>query len=112
MNITFNDEFATNGKYAIKSINTKNIVAICVSGTSGTFKPILALLEEFQECNSEWAQSHILNLTVNMNKLNPMRARCHIELSREIVAEEDDNQREIHDQCVFCMVNGRRSVPD
>ncbi|KYN17767.1 hypothetical protein ALC57_09937, partial [Trachymyrmex cornetzi] len=33
------------------------------------------------------ALSRILNFTVNVNKLNPMRAACHIEVPREIAAK-------------------------
>ena len=44
---------------------------------------ILASLEEFQERG--WALSRILNLTINMNKLNSMRAGCYFEVPREII---------------------------
>jgi len=47
-------------------------------------EPILALLEEFQKRDSGWALSRILNLTINVNKYNPLHAGCHIELPREI----------------------------
>ena len=42
-------------------------------------------LEEFQERDSGWALSRILNLTVNVNKYNPLHAGCHIKFSREIM---------------------------
>jgi len=45
----------------------------------------LTLLEEFQEGDSGWALSCILNLTVNANKYNPLHAGCYIKLSREIM---------------------------
>ena len=45
----------------------------------------LSLLEEFQERDSGWALSHILNLTVNANKHIPLRAGCHIKFPREIM---------------------------
>jgi len=45
---------------------------------------ILASLEEFQERDSGWALSRILNLTINVNKYNPLHAGCHIKLPREI----------------------------
>jgi len=45
----------------------------------------LALLDEFQERDSGWTLSRILNLTVNVNRYNPMRAGCHITLPREIM---------------------------
>ncbi|KYM93403.1 hypothetical protein ALC62_15993 [Cyphomyrmex costatus] len=44
---------------------------------SRVIEPTLASLEEHQERDSGWALSRILNLTVNVNKLNPMRAGCH-----------------------------------
>jgi len=45
---------------------------------------ILASLKEFQEHDSGWALSRILNLTINVNKYNPLHAGCCIELPREI----------------------------
>jgi len=48
-------------------------------------EPILASLEEFQERDSRWALSRILNLTVNANKYNPLHAGCYIKLPREIM---------------------------
>jgi len=47
-------------------------------------EPILASLEEFQERDSGWALSRILNLTINVNKYNRLHTGCHIELPREI----------------------------
>ncbi|XP_071576442.1 uncharacterized protein [Temnothorax nylanderi] len=44
----------------------------------------LASLEEFQERDSGWALSRILNLTVNVNKYNPLHAGCFVEIPREI----------------------------
>jgi hypothetical protein len=46
---------------------------------------ILASLEEFQERDSGWALSRILDLTVNVNKFNPLHAGCHINLPRKIM---------------------------
>jgi len=48
-------------------------------------EPTLASLEEFQERDSGWALSRILNLTVNIYKYNPLHAGCYIELPREIM---------------------------
>jgi len=50
-------------------------------------EPILASLEEFQERDSGWALSRILNLTVNVNKLNLMSAGCYFEVSQEIATK-------------------------
>jgi len=44
----------------------------------------LTSLEEFQERDSGWALSRIINLLININKYNPLHAGCHIELPREI----------------------------
>jgi len=41
-------------------------------------EPILASLEEFQKRDSKWALSRILNLTINVNKYNPLHAGRHI----------------------------------
>ncbi|KYN30380.1 hypothetical protein ALC56_15307 [Trachymyrmex septentrionalis] len=50
-------------------------------------EPTLTSLEEFQERDSGWALSRILNLVVNVNKLNPMRAGCYFEVPREIATK-------------------------
>jgi len=75
-------------KRANKSINTKNNELFNSDlqewYTSCIVEPILAPLEEFQECDSGWTLSRILNLTVNINKYNPLHAGCHIELPRKI----------------------------
>ncbi|KYN43896.1 hypothetical protein ALC56_01631 [Trachymyrmex septentrionalis] len=50
-------------------------------------EPTLTSLKEFQERNSRWALSRILNLVVNVKKLNPMRAECYFEVPREIATK-------------------------
>ncbi|XP_071653829.1 uncharacterized protein [Temnothorax longispinosus] len=47
-------------------------------------EPTLAKLEEFQERDSGWALTRILNLTVSVNKYNPLRAGYHLELPKDI----------------------------
>ncbi|XP_076632868.1 uncharacterized protein LOC143347526, partial [Colletes latitarsis] len=47
-------------------------------------EPILASLDEFQERDSGWALSRILNLIVNVNKFMPMHVGCTMQLPREI----------------------------
>ena len=47
-------------------------------------EPILTSLEKFQKRDSEWTLSRILNLTLNVNKYNPLHAGYYIELPREI----------------------------
>jgi len=84
MNSAFNDEFATKDKRANKSLVTKNseIYRFAhVIRAARIIEPILASLEEFQERDSGWALSRILNLTINVNKLNPVArdviSKCH-----------------------------------
>ena len=92
INTVFNGEFVTGEKRANKSINTRNYELFRTSDLrewyeSRVIEPTLASLEEFQERDSGWALSRILNLTINVNKCNPMRAGCHINLPREIVTK-------------------------
>jgi len=92
VNTAFNGEFVTGDKRANKSINTKNYELFPTSDLDEWYEryiiePTLALLDEFQERDSGWALSRILNLTVNVNRYNPMRAGCHITLPREIMSK-------------------------
>ncbi|XP_070161381.1 LOW QUALITY PROTEIN: uncharacterized protein [Polyergus mexicanus] len=89
VNTVFNGEFVSGDKSANKSVNTKNYELFRTSDLHEWYErrvvePTLASLEEFQERDSGWALSRILDLTVNINKYNPMRAGCHIKLPREI----------------------------
>lgn len=54
-----------------------------MNGTS-VVELTLAALDEFQERDSGWTLSRIFDLTINVNKYNPLRAGCHINLQREI----------------------------
>ncbi|KYN21199.1 hypothetical protein ALC57_06426 [Trachymyrmex cornetzi] len=92
VNTAFNGEFATKDKRAIKSINTKNIEIYRYTDLREWYEghviePTLTSLEEFQERDSGLALSRILNVTVSVNKLNPMHAGCHVEVPREIVTK-------------------------
>ncbi|XP_070158058.1 uncharacterized protein [Polyergus mexicanus] len=49
---------------------------------------ILASLEKFQERDSGWALSRILNLMMNVNRYNSMRAGCCVEIPREITLKK------------------------
>ncbi|XP_072743627.1 uncharacterized protein [Anoplolepis gracilipes] len=91
VNTVFNGEFVTGDKRANHSISTRNFELF----TSDTFdlpkwykqrivEPTLASLEEFQERENGWALLRILNLTVNINKYNPMRAGCSIQLPEKV----------------------------
>jgi len=82
----------TNIKRDIKSINTKNREIYRYTDLREWYEqhiePTLTSLEEFQERDSGWALSRILNLVVNVNKLNPMRAGCYFEVPREIIIKK------------------------
>ncbi|XP_071629350.1 uncharacterized protein [Temnothorax longispinosus] len=88
-NTAFNGEFVAGDKRANKSICTNNI-ELC--GTLHlrewyelhVIEPTLAKLEEFQERDSGWALTRILNLTVSVNKYNSLRAGYHLELPKDI----------------------------
>ena len=92
VNTVFNDEFETKNKRANKSTITKNSEIYRYTDLREWYEqyviqPILASLEEFQERDSGWALLRILNLTINVNKLNPLRAGYHIEVPREIATK-------------------------
>ncbi|XP_070169337.1 uncharacterized protein [Polyergus mexicanus] len=90
VNTMFNGEFVSGDKRANKSINTRNYELFRRSDLHEWYERrvvelTLASLEEFQERDSGWALSRILNLIVNINKYNPMRAGCYIKLPRKIM---------------------------
>jgi len=89
INTVFNGEFVASDKRVNKSITTRNYELFRSSDLqewyqSRVVEPTLTSLEEFQECDSGWALSRILNLLINVNKYNPLHAGCYIELPREI----------------------------
>ncbi|XP_050465071.1 uncharacterized protein LOC126858636 [Cataglyphis hispanica] len=89
VNTAFNGEFISSDKIAVKTIVTKNHPLLPTTDLREWYGKrivdvILASLEEFQERDSGWALSRILNLTVNVNRYNPMRAGCYVEIPREI----------------------------
>ncbi|XP_076682600.1 uncharacterized protein LOC143376319 [Andrena cerasifolii] len=89
VNTVFNGEFVAGDKHACKSINTRNCELFGTSDLQEWYQrcviePTLAWLEEFQERDGGWALTRILNLTVNVNKYNPLRAGCHHKLPRKL----------------------------
>ncbi|XP_076674650.1 uncharacterized protein LOC143372385 [Andrena cerasifolii] len=93
VNTVFNGEFVAGDKHACKSINTRNCEHFGTSDLQEWYQrcviePTLASLEEFQERDSGRALSQILNLIVNVNKYNPLRAGCHFKLPREILMKK------------------------
>ncbi|KYM96987.1 hypothetical protein ALC62_12365 [Cyphomyrmex costatus] len=90
VNTMFNGEFVTDDKRFIKSIATKNHVLYGISDLKKWYDKyvmdaILTDLEKFQERESGWALSRILNLIVNVNKFYPMHCGCFVKLPRRII---------------------------
>ena len=93
VNTAFNGVFVTGEKSANKSITTKNCELFQTSNLDEWYErrviePTLASLEEFQERDSGWALSRILNLTINVNKFNPLHAGCYVTLPRKIMLKK------------------------
>jgi len=89
INTVFNGEFVAGDKHANKSIATRNYELFQTSNLQEWYEShvvelTLTSLEEFQERDSGWTLSRILNLTINVKKYNPLHAECYIELPREI----------------------------
>ncbi|XP_076301531.1 uncharacterized protein LOC143219407 [Lasioglossum baleicum] len=75
------------------SVGTKNCEIVYATDLEEMYElcivgPILTSLEEFQERDSGWALSRILNLTVGINKFNPLHAGCQINIPREIALKK------------------------
>lgn len=88
-NTEFNGKFAVGDKRADKSIITRTVELFATSDLNEWYQkqvvePTLKSLDEFQESDSGWTLISILNLTLNVNKYNAMRAGCHIALSKHI----------------------------
>ena len=47
-------------------------------------EPIQTEIEEFEQQGSGWSLHSIINLTVNINKLNPMRGSSYVDLLAKI----------------------------
>ena len=93
VNTIFNGEFLAGDKHACKSINTRNCELFHTSDLQEWYQrcvvePTLASLEEFQERDSGWALAKILNLIVNVNKYNPLRAGCDCKLPRDLLLKK------------------------
>ena len=107
MNTIFNSKFATGYERANKNIIliTKNYKLFQTSNLREWYErhviePTLASFEEFQERDSEWALLRIMNLTININKCNPMRAGCRFEVLREIIIKRAViNMRSMDNAC-------------
>jgi len=104
VNTAFNGEFAMKDKCANKSIVIKNSEIYRYTDLREWYEqhviqPILVSLEEFQEHDSGWTLLRISNLTINVNKLNLLRAGCHIEVPREIAMKRVISVRTTDNAC-------------
>ncbi|XP_070170450.1 uncharacterized protein [Polyergus mexicanus] len=93
VNTAFIGEFISGDKIGVKTIVTKIYPLLSLSDLREWYEKrvvdaTLASLEEFQERDSGWALSRIFNLTVNVNRYNPMHAGCHVKLPREIMLKK------------------------
>ncbi|XP_036151273.1 uncharacterized protein LOC118648878 [Monomorium pharaonis] len=93
VNTAFNGKFVTGEKRASKSITTKNCELFRTLDLNEWYErhiiePTLTSLEEFQERDSGWALSRILNLIININKYNPLHAGCYVTLPQEIILKK------------------------
>lgn len=75
VNTVFNGEFVSGDKIAVKTIATRNHPLLPTTDLREWYDTrvvddIIASLEEFQERDSGWALSRILDLTVNVNRYN------------------------------------------
>jgi len=105
VNIVFNGEFVTGDKRANKS-NMRNSELFQISNLHEWYerhviKPTLATLKEFQERDNRWALSQILDLTVNVNRYNPMRVGCYVKLSRDITTKKAVINVQLTDNACF-----------
>lgn len=107
VNTVFNGEFIdANSTIAAKSIATRNHPLFALSDLEewydkNVIEKTLADLEEFQERNSGWALRRIFDITVNLNKFNPMRAGCWTEIPESIRAKGAIINVKSHDNACF-----------
>ncbi|XP_024888609.1 uncharacterized protein LOC112465332 [Temnothorax curvispinosus] len=101
VNVIFNGEFVAD----VKSIATRNEQLVPGSDLSEWYDrhvrdAILTRLEEFQERDSGWALSRILNLIVNVNKCNPMHVGCWMKIPLDVrLKKAVVNVPSEHDAC-------------
>ncbi|XP_011696249.1 PREDICTED: uncharacterized protein LOC105454956 [Wasmannia auropunctata] len=92
VNTVFNGEFTSGDKRANIGIPSRNAEFYRTSDVREWYEKhvveaTLTKFGEFEERDSGWALSRILNLTVNVNKYNPMHAGCYVEVPWEIATK-------------------------
>lgn len=106
VNTIFYGEFTVNDKSDEKSLSTENVQLFCASNLNDWYdkhvvSSILALIEDFQEMDSGWALTKILNLMLNINKCNPMHAGCCVDLPETIKKKKAVINVEVKDNTCF-----------
>ena len=93
VNTIFNGEFVNiHDERDNKNVATKNNELYRTSNLRDLYEqrviePTLAMLDEFQKRDSGWSLMRIQNLTVNINKYNPMHAGCYFKVPQKIKAK-------------------------
>ena len=93
VNTNLNAEFMLGENTDMKSFGTRNRVLLMTSNVREWYSkhvvaPTLVMLEEFQDRDSGWTLRAVLNILVNINKHNPLRAGCDIPLPRDVVLKK------------------------
>jgi len=114
INTVFNGDVVAGDKHANKSIVTRDYELFQISNLREWYElrvveSTLTSLEEFQERDG-WTLLRILNLTINVNKYNPLHAECQIQLSRKIKIKGAVINIQSKDNACFACVSDSRSA--
>ena len=76
-----------------KSFNTKSADIFTSTDLHEWFDehvrvPLLRNVEEFQDRDSGWTLLNVLNLTLHINKFNPIKASCYVSLPAKILRRQ------------------------
>ena len=93
VNTNLNAEFMLGENTDMKSFGTRNRVlfetsSVCEWYSKHVVAPTLVAIEEFQDRDSEWTLRAVLNILLNINKHNPLRAGCYIPLPHAVVLKK------------------------
>lgn len=104
----FSAEFMSNDKISNKSFKTKNHELFLASNLHEWYMKhvvtsTMSAFEELHERDSDsgWSLSRIFDLTVNINKYNPLQAGCYEELPTEIKMKKAIVNIKSHDNACF-----------
>ena len=93
VNTNLNAEFMLGENIDMKSFGTRNRVLFETSSVREWYSkhvvaPTLVAIEEFQDRDSGWTLRAVLNILLNINKHNPLRAGCYIPLPHAVVLKK------------------------